>query len=233
MGRNSYMKKIGVVVAILRELLAFLNDSSIKSELIKVGKREVYKSIINNNEVYFIKSGWGEIDASSATQILVSNFKCEYILNYGVVGALKKDMNVNDLFLVKKVVHYDFDTSSLDHSKVGQYGEFKDEYMPTSDNLIKLAKTLDSTLKEVICASGDKFISDISFKNKLAEAYDASICDMEAAGIVRTSFNNNIDCLLIKCISDSLEGDGSDFEKNVFNSSQKAFKLLKNIFYKL
>src|SRR5574344_1963468 len=192
MGRNSYMKKIGVVVAILRELLAFLNDSSIKSELIKVGKREVYKSIINNNEVYFIKSGWGEIDASSATQILVSNFKCEYILNYGVVGALKKGMNVNDLFLVKKVVHYDFDTSSLDHSKVGQYGEFKDEYMPTSDNLIKLAKTLDPSLKEVICASGDKFISDISFKNKVAEAYDASICDMEAAGIVRTSFNNNI-----------------------------------------
>src|SRR5574344_1130897 len=83
---NCYMKEIGVVVAILRELLAFLNDSSIKSELIKVGKREVYKSIINNNEVYFIKSGWGEIDASSATQILVSNFKCEYILNYGVVG---------------------------------------------------------------------------------------------------------------------------------------------------
>jgi len=227
------MKKIGVVVAILNELLAFLNDSSIKYELINVGKREVYKSIINNHEVYFIKSGCGEIDASSATQILISAFKCECILNYGVVGALKKGMNVSDLFLVNKVVHYDFDTSSIDKTKVGQYSEFKDEYMPTSDKLRGLVKTIDPSLREVICASGDKFISDILFKDKLVNDYDASLCDMEAAGIVRTSFNNNVECLLIKCISDSLEGNGTDFKNNVINSSQKAFKLLKNIFYKL
>jgi len=227
------MKKIGIVVAISGEFSAFLNDSSISSKMISIDGRDVYKCYINSNEVYFLQSGWGEIDAAIGVQLLISKFGCEYILNYGVVGALKRDMFVNEVYLVSKVVHYDFDTTKIDHTRIGQYHEFVDEYMPFSSHLNLLAKELYPGIKEVICASGDKFVEDRKFKKKLADDFNASICDMEAAGIVRASFRNGVECLSIKCISDTLDGNGHDFKVNIAKGSVKAFKLLKEIIMKL
>ncbi len=227
------MRKVGIVVAISGEFNAFLNDSSITSKIMSFNNRDVYECTIGNCDVFFIQSGWGEIDAATAVQLLVSRFECEIILNYGVVGALKKDMKVNEVYLVEKVVHYDFDASGIDHTRVGQYHEFEDEFMPCSPTLINLAESIYPGITSVICASADKFVDDKKIKSKLASDYNASICDMEAAGIVRTCFKNGIDCLMMKCISDTYDGNGQDFKSNVSKGSAKAFNLLKQIILKL
>ena len=44
---------------------------------------------------------------------------CDVILNFGVTGALEEDLQVDDLFVVEKVCHYDFDTSAIDAVKKG------------------------------------------------------------------------------------------------------------------
>src|SRR5574344_428676 len=203
------MRKVGIVVAISGEFNAFLNDSSITSKIMSFNNRDVYECTIGNCDVFFIQSGWGEIDAATAVQLLVSRFECEIILNY------------------------DFDASGIDHTRVGQYHEFEDEFMPCSPTLINLAESIYPGITSVICASADKFVDDKKIKSKLASDYNASICDMEAAGIVRTCFKNGIDCLMMKCISDTYDGNGQDFKSNVSKGSAKAFNLLKQIILKL
>jgi adenosylhomocysteine nucleosidase len=221
--------KVGIVVAVVREFEAFLEDSSLKVELIKSNHHDVYKTLINNNEVFVINSGYGEIDASAATQLLISEFDCEMILNYGVVGALKKELKVKDLFLIDKVVHYDYDVSQIDPVRPHQYNEFKDEFIPTNKELDNKIIKLMPNIKCCICASGDKFIVDKAIKEDLSNQFDASICDMESAAIIRTSYKNRIPCASIKCISDTYDGDGKDYESNVVESSSKAFNLIKNL----
>lgn len=219
--------KIGLIVAIEGELLAMLDSNSFKYEETIENCFKVIKSIINSNEVYIVKSGCGEIDASSATQFLITKYSVDLILNFGIVGALKRDLKVSDLFLVKKVVHYDYDTSKIDGTKVAQYLEFNDVYMETKGELYKKIYGIMPSIKNVICASGDKFIEDKVVKERLANLYDASICDMESAAIVRICFKNNIEAIIIKCISDTFDGDAEEYMTNIKNSSKKAFSLIQ------
>ena len=58
--------RIGIVIAIERELKAFLK-SNYEIEEITDNNFTCFKTVINNNEVYAIKSGWGLIDAAMAT----------------------------------------------------------------------------------------------------------------------------------------------------------------------
>ncbi len=225
------MKKIGIVIAIERELEAFLK-SNYEIEELSDGAFTCFKTIINENEIYAIKSGWGLIDAAMTTQHLISKYNVEIILNFGVTGALDPSLKVSDLFYVSKCINYDFDTSSIDDVVKHQYGDLKDMYIYLDEELIEILKELYPDIKEAIDASGDMFVEEKADK-EARFALGCNICDMEIAAIARVSFLNNVKCLSIKCISDEYDGDGSDFEKNVRTSADKAFKLIDKFINKI
>lgn len=222
--------KIGIVIAVEKELVSFLK-SSYEIELKSNKNIQYYKTKVNDNEVYAIKSGCGLIDAAAATQFLISVLDVELILNFGVTGALDPSLKVSDLFVVNKCLNYDFDTSCVDPVRKHQYMEFEDEFMPLDRQLIEFVKGIRD-IKEVNCASGDQFVEDKKEKEKRF-ALNCQICDMELAAIVRVCLLNNVKCLSIKCISDAYDGDGSDFITNVRISSDKAFNLISEILTKL
>lgn len=223
--------KIGIVIAVASELESFLS-ANYKIETINSDNRQVYKVIVNDNEVYAIKSGCGQIDAASATQYLITKYNTEIILNYGVTGALKKELTVKDVFVVKGAINHDFDVSAFDDVKAHQYNDLESEIIPCDEGLIEFIKTIKPDLKEVIVASGERFVEDRQDKYNLA-SLGCDICDMEIAAIARVCYLNKVKCLSIKSISDTLDGDGSMFVENVRNSSNIAFNLLKELLEKL
>ena len=141
--------KIGIVIAILRELNAFL-EKGYETTVIKEKYHEVYKTNINGNEIYAVRSGYGEIDAAAATQLLITRFGCETILNFGVVGGLTPEMALSKTCIVEKVVHYDYDISSLDSVRPGQYSDLPDEFIPADPVLFRKARVLMPDLREAI-----------------------------------------------------------------------------------
>lgn len=223
-------KKIGLLIAISRELQAFVEangDSVIKYDY---HGRPLYhtKSRGGKPSIWAYQSGCGEIDAAAGTQLLISQ-GCTEILNFGVTGALDLALKVDDLFVVEKVLHYDFDTSAVDWDmKPHQYGEFKDEFIPLDERLIEKTERLYPGLRRATVASGDRFVADKAFKRELF-AQGCQICDMEVAAIARVCYLSEVPCLSIKCISDTYDGDGSEFEANVKRSAQKAFEVLRGI----
>jgi len=224
--------KIGIVIAVLRELKSFL-ESDFKVEEIKLKNNICYKTIINNNEVYAIKSGMGMVDSAVATTILIEDFKCDTIINYGVTGALDRSVKVKQLFIVDKVLNSGLDTSPIDPINKYQYCDLDSIYMDLDKDLIKLALDIDKEASLAICASSDRFIESKEIKEEINKETKANICDMELASIVRTCYLLNAKCLSIKCISDSYDGDGTEFESNIVESGKKAFDLLKKILYRL
>lgn len=224
--------KIGVVIAIARELKAFL-DSKTHTEVQTVNGWEIYRAPVGKNEIFAVKSGYGKIDAAAATQVLISSCGCEVILNFGVTGALEPSLRVDDLFVVTKALNYDYDVSPIDPVKKHQYEEFPDEYIPLDSGLVAFAKTLCPTLKEAVVASGDRFVEEKEDKDTLRDELGCTICDMEIAAIARICLLNKVRCLSVKCISDTYAGDGGDFNKNVTASAAKAFALIENLWDKL
>ena len=223
--------KIGLIIAIERELKSFLNNGSdIKSYT--VSNRTVYETKIGNHEIYAMKSGYGIIDASSATQLLITKYSCELIVNFGVTGALQTGLKVEDLFVVRKACNYDYDVSPIDPVKEHQYEEFRDEFIPLDDGYIDFVKSIYPNIKEAVVASGGRFIEKKEDKISLNNL-GCNICDMEIAGIARVCFLCGVKCLSIKCISDTFEGDGGDFNKNVIASAERAFSVLLNLLQKL
>ncbi|MCQ2797761.1 MAG: 5'-methylthioadenosine/S-adenosylhomocysteine nucleosidase [Bacilli bacterium] len=222
---------IGLVIAVARELKAFL-ESEFESEVIKHKCYEIYHFKVNGNDVYACQSGMGACDAAAVTQLLISKFDCDAILNYGVTGAVDPKIKAEDLFVVNKAVNHDLDLSPIDPVVKHQYGEFKDIFIPLDVELIKLAKKIRPDLQDVNCATGDQFIADRDAKLYL-NSLGCSICDMELASIARIAWKNGVRCLSIKCISDAFDGDGSDFEKNVINAGKKAFALIKELLLNL
>ena len=219
--------KIGLLIAIEKELKAFLvGGTEIETEE-KQGKT-IYKTRMGKHEVYALCSGYGEIDAAAGTQLLITGYACEEILNFGVTGALDPTLNVEDLFVVRKVCHYDFDTSAIDPVKPHQYLEFPDEFIPMDTGLIEKAIAVKPGLREAAVASGDKFVEDRGMKQELF-SLGCQICDMEIAAIARVCWLNRVPCLSIKCISDTFEGGSGDFLTNVERSAVQAFGVLKAI----
>ena len=219
--------KIGLLIAIERELKAFLESGAeILTE--KVCGRTVYRTRMGEHEIFALCSGYGEIDAAAGTQLLIVKYGCERILNFGVTGALEPALKVEDLFVVRKVCHYDYDVSPIDPVKPHQYAEFPDEFIPLDGALIAQAKEIEPELREAAVASGDKFVESRAVKEEL-RAKGCQICDLEIAAIARICWMSGVPCLSIKCISDTYEGDGGDFAANVERSAARAFRVLKNL----
>ena len=174
MARNK-IKKIGMVVAMDKEITPFLK--SIGEIFLKEqnGHYQVYGYKAGEKEIYLVKSGIGEIFASSATQMLISEYKPDLILNFGVCGSLVKNLSVMSTVLVKGVVHYDFDLSQIDNVKVGQYPGYDSPVISVENEFYEIVKEAMPGVTESICASADKFVADAEIKKRLNETFGATV----------------------------------------------------------
>lgn len=220
-------KKIGVVVAV--EVDAVLSKYGEPKETVKTRGYTVHTYENQDFVMYVLDSGAGEIAAAAGTQFLISEFDVDMILNFGVVGALTEEMATAELCVVEKVIHYDFDTTDWNGLPCGQYPDQPSPYVPTDAELLNKAVEICPALLKVVCASGDKFVDAAEKKAELHEKYGADICEMESAGVVLTCLRNNVPCLLIKAVSDSLTGGAKEFLTELRRVSEICFDVVDKI----
>lgn len=221
------MKKIGMVVAV--EIQSVMRKYADKLKKEDVRGFTVYSVTFDDKILYIMQSGAGEIRAAACTQLLISLFDVDLIVNYGVVGALTEELKVTNICLVEKVVHYDMDTSAADRCEVGRYLEYQDIYLPTTKAYVQLIKKQHPFIHPVICASGDKFIADETKKRALNQDFNADICDMESAAIVLICDQNKVPNLILKTVSDSITGGAEEFRSSIESAADICLEILDNI----
>lgn len=223
------MKKYGLVVAIKIEIDALKE----KVNLEKIDdKFEIYKAIINDNELYVIHSGCGEIFGGIAAQYLITKYNCEIIFNFGICGALKPNLKTTSVCIINEIVDYEFDTDPIDHKGIGYHEELNQSIFKCNENLInKVLSSFD--IPAYRCASGNKFIDTNQKRDYLSNTFNADICEMECFGIYLTCWANKIPCLFLKGISDSYDGGAQEYNKLAYKSSLIAadifLKIITNI----
>lgn len=218
--------KIGIFTAMQKEAASFLKNGA---EKISVGNFNVWFFKLGSHDaVLCCPPAVGEIAAASACQLLISRFKVDVVLNFGVVGALTRQASVFSTVLVGSVVHYDFDVSAIDGVPVGRYPNFEDIAVQCDNALLRKASAVID-LPVVRCASADKFVSETEAKNRLRDNFKADICDMESAGLLFACRYNNVPCLLVKVVSDSLSDPLHDYETNALAAAANFFDLAEKI----
>lgn len=217
---------IGIFTAVSGEAASFISGGAAKYT---DGHFAIYKlSLGEHDAVLCCPPSVGEIAAAAGCQLLITKYHADIVLNFGVVGALTEQTSLFSTVYVKSVCHYDMDTSSIDNVSVGRYLCFDDVSVECDKDLLNVALQV-ANLPLVTCASADKFVSDSNAKLALCSNFGAEICDMESAGILFTCKFNNVPCLMVKCVSDSLFGGAGEYERNAAKAAENFFEFASKL----
>ena len=225
--------KIGIIFALKEELEALLKVLTLKKQY-EIFDLTFYECELDNKEIVLVESGIGKVNSARTTQILIDNMKEDYIFNIGVAGAIDPGVSVCDVVIGEKLVQHDFDVTPFNYEKgqipnVGKFIE-SDEY------LVKLAKDIktDSNVHTGVIASGDIFVNDPKMSNKINTKFNALCCEMEGASIAQVCYLSHIPFLVIRSISDSVNGTNElTYDDFLLLSSKMVAKFMKELLSKI
>ena len=223
-------KYIGIIVATpeeMKELKSIMQEG----QKIKIFDLDFYKGKINNKNYVLVKCGVGKVNAARTTQILIDNFEIESIINVGVAGGLKNNINIGDIVIGEKLVQHDFDITAFGYEKgyISETGRF----FESDKSLIEKCKKVKIENVEIILgtiASGDIFCTDIKMKEKIRTKFNSDCVEMEGASIAQTAYLCNIPFVVIRSISDIPNGNNQmDYDQFVEKAAKNCAEFIKNM----
>lgn len=222
------MKTIGIIFAMDEEINELKKYINITHEN-KIFDLVFYEGNIGSAKCILVKSGVGKVNAARTTQMLIDNYKVDYIINIGVAGGVSKDTHVLDLVVSDNLVQHDFDITAFDHEK--GYIPNIGTYIKSDDYLIKLSKKVDSSVHVGTIATGDIFCTEKEMSEKINKNFNALCVEMEGASIAQVAYLCSIPFIVIRSISDTpYEGDNKiTYEEFLIKSSKRVAKYLRNI----
>lgn len=228
---------IGIIGA-MEEEIAKLKSIMEKVEIEKIVGMEFYCGEIVGKPVIVVRSGIGKVNAAACTQILADKFNVDTVINTGIAGSLRNEINIGDIVLSTDAVNHDMNVEGFGYPR-GQVPGMDVFAFPTDENLRKQAKSIcekyiDVGVHEGRILSGDVFVSDRRIKEDLQRTFDGFCAEMEGAAIAQVAYLNNIKCLIIRAISDKADDSASvdypEFEKQAIKNCVKlTLKLIENI----
>lgn len=222
---------IGIIGAMDEEISVI--SSEIKNLTVyDINNMKFYKGKIYNKDIVLVKSGIGMVNASITTTLLFKEFGVDKILFSGVAGSLNRNVNVGDVVIGDSLLEYLFDATEFGYD-IGT--------IPRMDTSIFRSDILLNKIKNILkndniyygkILSGDKFVSNLSEKEKLGEKFNALAVDMESASVAHCAHVLGIEFAIIRSISDSLNSSSvmeyTEFVNLAANNSKNVIlKILK------
>lgn len=209
---------LGIIGAMEQEvatLKAHMTDVSVTER----AGMSFYQGVLQGKEVVVVQSGIGKVNAGMCTQILADVFQVSGIVNTGVAGSLRAEINIGDIVLSTDAVQHDMDATVFGYNP-GQVPGMKITAFPADQKLLELAKDCCSRVNPEIqtfsgrVVSGDQFVSEAAKKAWLIETFAGSCTEMEGAAIAQAAYLNQIPYLVIRAISDKADDSASmDYEE--------------------
>lgn len=215
------MKKIGIIGAMELEV----EELKEKMEVRRTESRasmEFFEGTLNGTEVVIVRSGIGKVNAALCAQILCDLFGVSHIINTGVAGSLKNEINIGDIVVSSDALHHDVDVRIFGYP-LGEVPQVGCLAFPADEHLRELAVSCcreanpDIGVFEGRVVSGDQFVSDKQVKENIIKNFQGYCVEMEGAPIAHAAYLNHVPFVIIRAISDkaddSAEMDYPTFER--------------------
>ncbi len=220
---------LGIIGAMAQEVAALkeaMNDVEVRT----AAGMDFYKGTIHDREVVVVRSGIGKVNAAVCCQILADRYGVDAVVNTGIAGSLRAEIDIGDIVLSSDALQHDMDATGFGYP-VGVIPQMDVSVFPGDAALITAAQKSCARVNPEIgvhvgrVVSGDQFVSDKAKKTWLTETFAGYCTEMEGAAIAQTAWLNHIPFLIIRAISDkaddSAEMDYAEFETKAIEHSVK------------
>ena len=203
------MNIIGIIGA-MEEEVELLKEKMTDTVIIEKAGMKFVKGTLKGQTAVVVRSGIGKVNAGICTQILADEFQVEAVINTGIAGSLKAEINIGDIVLSTDTMQHDVDAREFGYP-LGQIPRMETLTFLADENLRKLAKEVceevnpDIQVFEGRVASGDQFVADKETKERIIENTQAYCTEMEGAAIGQAAYLNKIPYLVIRAISDKAD----------------------------
>lgn len=203
------MRKLGIIGA-MEEEVNILKGHMEQITMNKVAGMEFCEGIIMGKPAVVVRSGIGKVNAAICTQILADLYRVEGVINTGVAGSLRNEINIADIVLSKDALQHDMDATGFGYEH-GVIPRMDSSIFMADEELLKLAQRvceeeqLEIGVHTGRIVSGDQFISDHEKKQWLVKTFDGYCTEMEGAAIAQAAYLNQIPFLIIRAISDKAD----------------------------
>ncbi len=210
---------IGAMDVEIEEIAANLSNTDYKQQ----NSFEIVTGNLGKYKIVLSKSGVGKVASATTTQFIIDKYKPIYIINIGIAGSLSPELKAGDTLIGEKMVQHDFDVTAFGNPK-GYIDNGIEPNKPTifySDKKLIDKFLANNTLKHGTIATGDIFVTDKKLKNNINKEFSANAIDMESAAIAQTAQRNNVPVIVLRTISDGLDGTTDEYKQNKQNIAKK------------
>lgn len=229
---------IGIIGAMDEEVNAIIEKMTNVESKEKAGMT-FNMGTLEGKEAVVVRSGIGKVNAGLCTQILVDDYKIDAVINTGIAGSLKNQIDIGDIVLSSDALYHDMDATGFGYD-FGVVPRMESSVFKGDVRLINLAKECCERVNPDInvhigrVVSGDQFISDKAKKDWINEHFDGYCTEMEGAAIAHAATLNNIPFLIVRAISDKADNsatmDYGEFEKKaIIHSVNLIMEFVKNM----
>ena len=204
---------LGIIGAMDEEVAmikAQLTDVQVESR----AAMDFYKGKLEGKEVVVVRSGIGKVNAAMCTQILADIYSVTGVVNTGIAGSLKAEIDIGDIVLSSDALQHDMDATGFGYEP-GQIPRVETLAFKADEGLINLAEECCSRVNPDIhtfvgrVVTGDQFISDKEKKKWLTDIFGGYCTEMEGAAIAQACYLNSIPFLIVRAISDKADDSAS------------------------
>ena len=215
------MKLIGIIGAMeveVASLKEMMTDVTIRTK----ASMEFNHGYLNGKEVVVVRSGIGKVNAGICTQILVDDYGVDCVINTGIAGSLRNEINIGDIVISTDAVQHDMDVRIFGYP-LGEIPQMGVLSFQADEHLAEVAEEVCKEVNPEIqvfrgrVVSGDQFISSKEVKNHLIEEFNGSCAEMEGAAIAQGAYLNKIPYVVLRAISDKAD-DSATMDYPTFES---------------
>jgi len=238
MKNKGEVKMIGIIGAMEEEVSSLKQKMKVET-VMQSASMEFVQGILEGKEVVIVRSGIGKVNAAVCTQILVDEFQVEAIINTGIAGSLKNEINIGDIVLSSDTLQHDMDATGFGY-EYGVIPRMETSIFEADKALIHLAEECCRRVNPEIqvhigrIVSGDQFISDKNKKSWISKQFSGYCTEMEGAAIAQAAYLNEVPFLIVRAISDKADDSAemayAEFEKQaIIHSVNLIVEMVKNL----
>lgn len=223
------------IIGAMPEEVEQLKQEMDQVQVISAAGMEFYKGKLEGRDVVVVRCGVGKVNAAMCVQVLADRFEVNGIINTGIAGSLRAEINIGDMVLSTDAVQHDVDATVFGY-RPGQVPQMDVFAFEADERLRAAAKECcrnvnpDISVFEGRVLTGDQFIAGKDKKEWLEETFHGFCTEMEGAAIAQAAHLNQIPFLIVRAISDKADDsatmDYPEFERQAIIHSTRLTKEL-------
>ena len=210
------------IIGAMDEEVAKIKEQLTDVEVETRAAMDFYKGRLGGKDVVVVRSGIGKVNAAMCTQILADIYKVEGVVNTGIAGSLKAEIDIGDIVLSSDALQHDMDATGFGYA-VGQIPRVDTLSFKADERLIQLAPEscakVNTDIHNIVgrIVTRDQFVSEKEKKQWLVDTFAGFCTEMEGAAIAQACYLNSIPFLIVRAISDKAD-DSATVDYPVFEA---------------